>query len=190
MTTTNDEPEIRVEGSKLSTNQEPDVPVAFASVLDSDRPPATAPTTSSGYAAAAASYPTTSTPSMFQGYEPEATPVATAIPTKKPSDNAAHNNNISSTTTSNDNNNTTSSSSAFIPPPAPVVGVGNGAIPPGAPPGGLWVICKYTGNNTWCIIGSTGCFLFWCWRRPFVFPKSYGTLRVELQCLSRCSSHC
>ena len=137
MTIQDNEPEIQVgKSGKLPSGQDPDVPVAFASVLDGT-PSAAVP----GYATSA------SESAAVPGYEPSATPVVAASTTTASSTTAKPPAFTGTTTT---------------PPPAPPMGAGNGAIPPGAPPGGQWVIATYTGNSTWGIIAGTGCVLFWC----------------------------
>ena len=127
---------------------EPDiqVPIAFASVVD-EKPgygnayaTATAPTASpDNYSRSNNNDASIAVP----GYEPSATPIITASNT---------------TTTAAPKPQAT----VVTPPPVPPVGNAYGAIPPGAPPGGQWVRVKYTGGNTWGIIGGTGCVLFWC----------------------------
>ncbi|CAB9530433.1 expressed unknown protein [Seminavis robusta] len=117
-----------VKGAPIA-NDEPDIPVAFASVLG-ETPPATVP----GYAA---SYEPTATPT------PQPAIVAGDIAQAKPpavQGQAAAN-------------------GAMTPPPP---SFGGRPIPPNAPPGGQWVRMKYSGNQTWGIIGGVGCGLFWC----------------------------
>ena len=162
-------------GSSFPSN-EPDIPVAFASVLDEQQPPATA----QGYAASSTT----------------AYGVTTATPTPQPTvvqaSNIHQTNPVIHPTTIHTNTVTPSvvvqgqpiGTSTTKPPPSKPSppNFGSRPIPPNAPPGGQWVVMKYSGNKTLGIIGGTACCLFWC---CFMFAAPLALLGLACPCDER-----